>query len=176
MITTKLDGLSFLGEFRYLSEFIGDYAVSDLGFVVSFKGEYPRLLWGSTDADGYRVVTLTSEGAQVTRRVHLLVIKTFRGERPWGRLADHINRDRQDNRSVNLRWVTPKENSNNANMVRGEKHSSAKLTKEQAQYIARSDMPQKKLAEAYQVSQTTISKIKRGLLWAHTTGVINDND
>lgn len=52
---------------------------------------------------------------KVTRPVHRLVAETFI-EKPeeYGKIeVDHINRNRQDNRVENLRWVTREENQAN---------------------------------------------------------------
>lgn len=41
---------------------------------------------------------------------------------PPGRVADHINRDKFDNRRQNLRWVTPSENGFNRGPKKGKKY------------------------------------------------------
>jgi len=59
--------------------------------------------------NGYKLVQILSK----TFAVHSLVAKAFLGDKPEGFQIDHINRDRQDNRKENLRYVTPRENSLN---------------------------------------------------------------
>lgn len=47
-------------------------------------------------------------------RLHRIVAEAFIPNPEHKPYVDHINRNRLDNRVVNLRWVTPRENSNNA--------------------------------------------------------------
>ena len=52
------------------------------------------------------------EATSINRKpeyVHLIVAKCFLGE-PNGRVVDHLNMDRKDNRLENLEYVTQKEN------------------------------------------------------------------
>ncbi len=76
----------------------GRYEVSDDGRVRTKHELCTRL-----DSDGYVMV---GRG----EKVHRLVLRAFVGPAPPGYEADHINRDRADNRLVNLRWVTRSQN------------------------------------------------------------------
>lgn len=66
------------------------------------------------DKDGYLRFNTTVAGKHQTILVHRLVASTFLGERPDGLVVDHINRDKADNRVVNLRYANSAENVRNA--------------------------------------------------------------
>ncbi len=56
---------------------------------------------------------VTIDGKSISKTVHRLVCAAFHGA-PDGRQADHLNGVKADNRSSNLEWVTPKENTRRA--------------------------------------------------------------
>jgi hypothetical protein len=73
-----------------------------------------------TDADMYEYVKIykwyfcaTSGYAKATINGELVHLHTFIIGKKEGYVADHINRDRLDNRRVNLRFVTRRENNVN---------------------------------------------------------------
>jgi len=63
----------------------------------------------SLDKDGYRIITLNKEGKSDYKRVARLVMAAFHGESDLQ--VDHINTIKDDDRLVNLRYVTARENS-----------------------------------------------------------------
>lgn len=88
---------------------------------------------------------LRASGMLVHRMVALLFVPNPENKS----CVDHINTDKHDNRAINLRWVTPKENSNNSltklhqsisnkeaqnrpevKLNNSNKHKNRKLTKE----------------------------------------------
>ena len=70
-----------------------------------FKEKKQRPHW-----KGYLQVHIGRLHAQRSIYVHRLVLQAFDGDRP-GMVCMHLNNDRRDNRIENLRWGTPKENS-----------------------------------------------------------------
>lgn len=102
-------------EWRQIDGF-QDYQVSNLGNVKSFKQDKNgKLLSLKSNATGYVVVKLYNNGQDYNKMVHRLVLETFCPTTDKDKEVDHINRNRNDNRLENLRWVSPSENCKNKN-------------------------------------------------------------
>lgn len=102
----------------------GLYEVSDIGNVKSMPrlvirgngNPLPvrgRILKICVCTVGYPVVVLCGRGAPKSTMVHRIVAEAFLGPQPHGMEVDHRNGKRDDNRAVNLRWVTRAENIKN---------------------------------------------------------------
>ena len=84
-----------------------EYKVSNLGRVRSPK----KILKPQVNCKcGYRFVQLPG---QVNRYVGQMVLEAFKGPRPEGLEVDHRDRNRQNDKYSNLRWVTHSENNLN---------------------------------------------------------------
>lgn len=82
------------------------YYVSNLGNVK--KCDKIKKL--SIDSNGYLRTTINGK----SNYVHRLVAKVFCNKDDDTKiLVDHIDRNKTNNKAINLRWVTAKENSNN---------------------------------------------------------------
>lgn len=90
-----------------------DYQVSDYGSVRSLKYGKVKYLKNNKLSTGYEQVGLYRDGKKQCFKVHRLVYEAFVGEISKGYEIDHINGVRDDNRLINLRVVTSKQNSNN---------------------------------------------------------------
>ena len=88
-----------------------NYKVSNLG---NIKNKTTGLILKQVmNKDGYKTVSLSKDGKRWSSRVHRLVALAFI-ENPSNKpIVDHINRVRDDNRLVNLRWATNSENQMN---------------------------------------------------------------
>lgn len=118
-------------EFRKI-ELNQSYSVSNLGNIRNDKTG--NILKPQSNGKGYLKVRLYKGSGDdyIIKPVHRLVAYAFQeicGEYSEGLQVDHINTVRNDNRAVNLRWVTPTENrlnpiTNNKfkESVSGEKH------------------------------------------------------
>jgi len=87
------------------------YEISDQGRVRGLR--FGRILKPRLDAYGYCIFELHAgrPAKPLTVKVHRIVALVFHGAAPPDkREVDHINRNRADNRSVNLRWSSVPDN------------------------------------------------------------------
>ena len=95
---------------RYIRIF-GKYEVSDHGNVRN--SETGKILKPTEDRYGYLYVCLSELDKNYYKKVHRLVAEAFVDNEEDKPCVDHIDGNRKNNIYTNLRWVTPKENSNN---------------------------------------------------------------
>jgi hypothetical protein len=127
-----------------------------------------RILAQELTPNGYSKVKLSAPA--LYPNVHVLVLKAFMGDRPYGAVARHLNDIKTDNRLSNLAWGTASENAKdakrNGKLLHGERHPFAKLTRDIVESIRASRATQTELAQRYGVSRRAIGMAKRGTTWA----------
>lgn len=97
----------------------------------------PKFLSYKVDKDGYFEVLLSVNKQKYYKKVHQIVAEVFLGEKPEGCVVDHINRNRQDNRVENLRWLPLSKNSDGQ---RGKKLHRVNIVSVMAKYMEASRM------------------------------------
>lgn len=95
---------------KYIRIF-GKYEVSNFGNVRN--SNTGKILKPIEDRYGYLCVCLHELGKNHYKKVHRLVAEAFVENEEDKPCIDHIDGNRKNNIYTNLRWVTPKENSNN---------------------------------------------------------------
>jgi hypothetical protein len=167
---------------RDISGFEGRYQVSDQGRVRSLDRyigtksktgtQAYRLLRGRVlkpqrHTNGYRQVTLCGR----TYLIHILVMRVFEGDCPYGHEVAHRDGDRTNNTFLNLRYATPLSNTEDkrahGTFPIGETVHNAKLSAADVLRIRASNRPQADLAAEFGVQQSAISRIKNRKRWAH---------
>lgn len=164
-----------------------DYEVSSLGRVRSLKGlkfvintrASPRILKPSlAKRTGYLCIDLYNDGRHQVMNVHVLVAIAFLGPRPDGFDCCHENSTRTDNRAVNLRWDTRKNNQHDAIRigthmsmhVKGEAHGHHKVTEAQVVEIRKrraSGETYRQISRDYPIQWKAIADICTRKNWPH---------
>ncbi|ALA06963.1 HNH endonuclease [Lactococcus phage GE1] len=85
-----------------------NYVVSDHGEIWKITKAGLRKTKGTTDKDGYKVISINNKN----KKVHRVVLEAFKGVSSL--TADHIDRNKSNNKLDNLEYVTQKENSKRA--------------------------------------------------------------
>jgi hypothetical protein len=124
--------------------------------------------------NGYRKMKLSHPVmGKVSCQVSHLVLAAFVADRPHGKVADHINAVRDDNRVENLRWLLPDENIRHAATLgrmntRPGTASVAKLTEDDVRAVRtqlQNGDSASRIAERFNVCYQTIRRIETGVAW-----------
>jgi hypothetical protein len=180
-------------EWRDVCGFEGFYQVSSLGRVrscdrnVMYTGSGTgsglhfhkgRILKPSLNSRGYLQVALSKLDFPKSIKVHVLVARGFKGERPEGFGINHIDGDKLNNFVDNLEYCSVSANNAHSYAIglresmTGENHHSSKLKAEDIPVIrdrlALGHLPTA-IASDYGVRYQSIMKIANGKSWAHIT-------
>lgn len=101
--------------YKNIKGYNGEYKINEDGDILSFKKNKIQKIKPSINKDGYYYVTLYKKGKPKTCRVHKLVALNFIPNPENKPVVDHIDGNKLNNNSKNLRWATVKENHNNPN-------------------------------------------------------------
>jgi hypothetical protein len=147
-----------------------NYSITPEGRV--YSSNRMKYLRQYKDKDGYSIVQLYRNGLKHTLRVHRLVLETYVGLRPKGKVACHINGNKCCNHVYNLRWGTYKSNEadkeKHGTRLLGSKLPWSKLTERDVLKIKKMLLKYKikDIAELFNVSPTTICDIKHQRSWS----------
>ena len=162
------------------------YAISNHGRIASFKENIKEgtILKGS-EIDGYPILNVRPDGKSKTLFIHRLVAENFCNKKsPKQSYAIHLDYDKGNNTSKNLRWVTKadmeKHQQGNPAVIKARKErkkikptEGLKLTIAKVKQIKRilNDKKRKlkmsQVAEKFGISEMQLYRIKRGENWSH---------
>ncbi len=141
------------------------FSVSSLGRV-KFEDKPPKVI--KPRKSGYYYVCAYA-GRKVQYAVHEMVLTAFKGLRPAGYTASHLDGRPGNNVIDNLMWESHSENCNrkskHGTRQNGESNGFAKLSAAQVSEIRTSSLGSRRLAPLYGVSDAHIRKIRRGDAW-----------
>ena len=175
-------------QWKDIPEYEDRYQISDLGRAKSLsrlrstgKGFHmlpTRILRQTPDRDGYRLIGLRKPGINNKGKVHRLVANAFIPNpenlpevNHVGLYPDGKQGNKDDNRSVSLKWSTGKGNMEHASehglLARGETHKHSKLTEKEVLEIRSSILSHKELSVIYNTSRPNITRIINKQRWKH---------
>jgi hypothetical protein len=105
-------------------EGFSNYIVSNMGDIINV--ERGVLIEPLMNSSGYLRYCLYKNGKKKQMFVHRLIAKAFLPAVEGADYVDHINRDKLDNRSDNLRWVTMSQNNLNSTIRKDKKNTKSK--------------------------------------------------
>ena len=158
-------------EWKQIKDY-SNYEISNTGVIKTTKNEFTRkekILKRKKSNNGYVRVGLWKNNKVSFKSVHRLVAIHFIPNPDNLPEVNHKDGDKENCNDWNLEWNTHEQNINhaieNSLSSSGERNGRAKLTYEQVEEIKKSSLSQRKLANIYNVCQTSIGRIKTGKGW-----------
>jgi hypothetical protein len=158
-----------------------NYSVTKDGQVWSnnpYKNRRKRWLKLSEDTRGYLRVDLPLNPCRYKHKlIHHLVLETYVGPRPPGKVCRHLDGNKLNNNLNNLCWGTYKQNSQDSKQhgtaISGETQGLSKLTWDDVDFIrwaySFGIFSQRRLAKFFSVSQSQIWCVVNERTWRRST-------
>lgn len=158
-----------------IKDYEGLYFLDDKGNVFSYPKKtrkHIRQIYPSLQKTGYWAIDLCKDGKIKKYLLHRLMALTFLDNPKSKPQVNHINGIKTDNNIENLEWNTRSENQRHSIKIGlrttiGEKNSQAKLTNEDVLFIRKSNEKGVILSKKFNVSNPTITDIRKGRSWKH---------
>lgn len=153
------------------------YLVGSHGQVMSMKSKSPKILSPIRmgNYDGYQLSNEDGKIVKVYR--HRLVAETFIGPCPDGFECRHLDGDKSNADISNLRWGSPKQNSEDklrhGTHKEGASHPGSKLSDESVIGMKErrtQGMAYNKIANEFGVSTMTAFRAIKGMSWRNVNG------
>jgi len=115
--------------FKNIEEYNGDYQISNLGRIKSFKqNKINGKILKQDKNDGYLYIKLSKNGKTKHEFLHILLFENFVGEIPKGYVVHHLDFDQLNNNLNNFKLMNNSEhlslhNSGEKNPMYGKEHS-----------------------------------------------------
>lgn len=170
--------ITSIEEWRPVVGYEGYYSVSSLGNVrrdKPYKATVDGKILRPSAANGYLFVSLSKASSSKCQRIHTLVCAAFIGERPEGKVINHKNGIKTDNRIENLEYCTLSENMRHAHSIgllhqKGADNNNSRLTHEDAikvKTMFKNGMKDREVSDATGFNKNTLRGIRKGVYWKH---------
>lgn len=156
------------------------YKLSNYGRVISYAYSDEGRLMNPTVIAGYDLLRITYKMKKISRYIHKLVaIHFLESEREDQKFVIHIDYDKTNNKSENLKWASKKEKEEHhklnpayLNYDRKGIIRNAKLTETEVirlkKFLKRNPNTRLKvIAKQYGITHTQLNRIKNGVNWGH---------
>lgn len=149
-------------QWRDIPGYNGEYKISNKGRVM-----HCRILKHHNHTTGYIHFVIRNK----CKKQHRLVAESWIEKVPGKDVVNHKNGIKNDNRIENLEWRTQNENMKHAYAMglkprmNGSSHPNSKLKESDVIDIINSSGPPTALAKKYNITATTVSNIRKGILW-----------
>ncbi len=141
------------------------YKVNAFGAIIGPSG---KLLQNQYKDSGHAYITVGSRSSRKNLHIHHAVLTAFRGEKPEGMEARHLNGNASDNRLSNLAWGTrheQRDDDKRNQVIRRPKDLTLNTESVIAIRQLCGSASSRFVGELFGVSHTTILKIWRGERW-----------
>jgi hypothetical protein len=154
-----------------------NYYLNEKGEIFSKNSGELRKLATTINNKGYECITIYIEQKKTTKKLHRMLLETFKPTEDKSLQSNHIDGIKTNNHIDNLEWVTASRNMEHSYELnlreprKGEKNCGAKLTEIQVKQLKGLHMTgqykQRELAEIFLISDSQVSRIVNNNQWKH---------
>jgi plasmid maintenance system antidote protein VapI len=154
-----------------------NYYLNEKGEIFSKNSGELRKLATTINNKGYECITIYMDQKKVTKKLHRMLLETFKPTDDKSLQSNHIDGVKTNNHIDNLEWVTASRNLQHSYELnlreprKGEKNCGAKLTEIQVKELKglylTGKYKQKELAEIFLISDSQVSRIVNNNQWKH---------
>lgn len=152
-----------------------DYEISNLGNIRSLKNNKEKILNQNINGRGYVCINLSQNGKIKTKYIHILIYENLHNcKLKNNECIHHIDENRLNNNLNNLeKMIKSNHHKLHANIEnrKGENNNNSILITQdvlQIKLLLKIDkLTQNEIANIFGISQTTVSKIKRNIIWSN---------